>query len=227
MKETAIKNKVFGIGMNKTGTKTLSVCLKRLGYRNTSYDLDLLKDAKAGHFERIDRVIAEHDSFEDWPWPILFRELYEKYPESRFVLTKRKDSETWFRSLEKQAKMTGPTEFRKLVYGYEMPHENKEEHIRIYNKHNQDVLDFFRNKPGKLLVLCWETGSGWEEICSFLGVPVPNIPFPHANKSARRLTAVFGEDGHSGKEGGCTKGGVRSVSEKIKRVISKIRQVFQ
>ena len=27
----------------------------------------------------------------------------------------------------------------------------------------------------------WQPGDGWEPICDALGVPVPDVPFPHAN----------------------------------------------
>jgi sulfotransferase family protein len=187
------KVKVFGIGMNKTGTKTLGLCLKWLGYTNTSYDLDLLKDAVKGDYDGIDKVVEEFDCFEDWPWPIIFRVLDERYPDSKFILTIRKNSETWFRSLEKQSVLTGPTEYRKIVYGYEMPQENKEAHVEIYEKHNEEVIEYFKDKPGKMLVICWETGSEWNDLCSFLNLPVPDIPFPHANKSSRRLKSVNSE----------------------------------
>ena len=44
----------------------------------------------------------------------------------------------------------------------------------------------FRARPGDLLNVCWETGSGWQELCAFLGKPVPEIPFPHENKASDR-----------------------------------------
>lgn len=30
-------------------------------------------------------------------------------------------------------------------------------------------------------LLEWEVGDGWEPLCKFLGKPVPDVPFPHAN----------------------------------------------
>jgi Sulfotransferase domain len=33
--------------------------------------------------------------------------------------------------------------------------------------------------PERLLV--YEVGDGWEPLCRFLGVPVPDEPFPHVN----------------------------------------------
>ena len=33
--------------------------------------------------------------------------------------------------------------------------------------------------PDRLLE--WDISDGWEPLCKFLGKPVPDIPFPHAN----------------------------------------------
>jgi hypothetical protein len=30
-------------------------------------------------------------------------------------------------------------------------------------------------------LLEWHIGDGWEPLCKFLGKPVPNVEFPHAN----------------------------------------------
>jgi hypothetical protein len=30
----------------------------------------------------------------------------------------------------------------------------------------------------------WQSGDGWEPICSTLGIRVPNHPFPHVNTTA-------------------------------------------
>jgi len=30
----------------------------------------------------------------------------------------------------------------------------------------------------------WQPGDGWEPICCALGVPVPDVPFPHENSTA-------------------------------------------
>lgn len=177
--------KVAGIGLNKTGTTTLGLCLKHWEYRHTSYDLDLLRAVAAGNLSPALSVAAHYDSCEDWPWPLLYQTLDEHFPDARFILTVRKDAETWLRSLLRHAKRTGPTEARRLVYGYEMPHGHEKQHLAYYRAHNQAVQDYFSARPDKLLVVCWETGSGWQELADFLHQPVPDLPLPHANRSLR------------------------------------------
>ena len=175
-------NKVFGIGLNKTGTKTLGSCMKQLGYKHTSYNLKLLYEYKKNNFENIFNYINSFDSFEDWPWPLIYKELEKRYPLAKFILTLRESPEKWFESLCNHAKITGPTEARKIAYGHYMPHDNKKNHIDQYNAHYQNVLDYFSNKSNKLLVVCWEKGDGWQSICDFLDVPKPQNKFPHKNK---------------------------------------------
>lgn len=57
--------KVFGIGLNKTGTTTLAACLKILGYdRHCGYSHDLLEQYRSGKLELIFATLDVHDSFE-------------------------------------------------------------------------------------------------------------------------------------------------------------------
>ena len=44
--------------------------------------------------------------------------------------------------------------------------------------------------PERLLV--WEVGEGWEPLCEFLDVPVPDEPLPHANDRDTFLGRVIG-----------------------------------
>ena len=177
--------KVFGIGLNKTGTKTLGECFTLLGMRNTSYDLELLQAYDSKSFEKILNKACQFDSFEDWPWPLLYKEFDERFPDAKFILTLRKDPDIWYNSLCKHAILTGPTIARKIVYGFEMPADHRQEHLDYYLKHNEEVRAYFQDRPDKLLVVSWEDGDGWIELCNFLGIAdIPQVPFPHKNKSA-------------------------------------------
>ena len=175
--------KIFGIGLNKTGTKTLGKCMEYLGFANKSYDFELLLDYSKDNYHNIINTISSFDSFEDWPWPLIYKKIDLLYPNAKFILSTRLNSEIWFNSLCKHANKTGPTEARKIAYGYSMPMENPEHHKQIYKLHNSNVHNYFLGRPAKLLTVCWEKGDGWQQICSFLDIPVPDMPFPHVNKS--------------------------------------------
>lgn len=177
--------KIFGIGLNKTGTTSLGKALEILGYNNhITCDWELTKSYFDGNTDQIFSVADKHNNFEDWPWPLLYKELYKKYPESKFILTTRKSSTAWYKSLCKHSIRTGPTEFRKLIYGHYMPQDFPNEHIDIYESHNQNVSNFFNKEaPSQLIKVCWENGDGWNEICDFLNKDIPNFTFPFLNKS--------------------------------------------
>lgn len=183
MGEKRFDMKVFGIGLNKTGTKTLGSCFKTFSLKNKSYDKQLLLEYSRGNKEPIFQVSDAFDSFEDWPWPLLYRDFDKRYPDAKFILTVRKDPRIWFESLCRHADRTGPTRVRKIVYHHAMPHQHREEHIQIYNRHNEEVATYFRGRENKLLTLCWENGDHWEKLAIFLGLPVPDAPFPHKNRA--------------------------------------------
>lgn len=178
--------KVFGIGLNKTGTTTLGLCLKHLGFDHATCNLEMARHVARGDLEPVFAFVERHESFEDWPWPLIYRELDERFPGSRFVLTTRKDADTWLGSLKRHAVLTGPTELREIAYGYAMPHGRETEHIGVYERHNREVRRYFRDRPADFVELCWETGSGWTELCALLNVDVPEIPLPHANRSSSK-----------------------------------------
>jgi hypothetical protein len=191
------KMKVFGIGLNKTGTTTLGKALEILGFQDhVSCRSDLVKVwSKGGDLSPVFQVADQSNNFEDWPWPLVYRELYERYDEARFILTLRDSAETWHRSLCKHARRKGPSENRKLIYGHYMPHDFKEADISFYNQHNESVRTFFaKNGPEKLLEVCWENGDGWEALCSFLEVEVPAQPFPRLNQAREEKTIRFFRD---------------------------------
>ena len=179
--------KVVGVGLIKTGTKTLGVCLRRWGLKHISRDHEAFELWRKGEIETLLRKVGEFDSFEDWPWPLVYREIDREFPGTRFILTRRKDAKTWFRSVCKHAGRTGPTDYRKYVFGHEMPYGREKEHIQFYESHLRSVRAYFKDRPGDLLEVCWEDGSGWAELAAFLGFEPPDAPFPHLNKSPSRM----------------------------------------
>lgn len=50
-------------------------------------------------------------------------------------------------------------------------------------------MDHFKDRPDDLLVVDFTQGAGWNELCEFLGHPVPDAPFPHANDKRQESDA--------------------------------------
>src|SRR5262249_13217459 len=142
------KIKVFGIGLNKTGTSTLGECCRILGLRHTSYRSDMLLAYKEGNYDVILQETRRFDSFEDWPWPLLYKQLYNLYKNNAvYVLTTRITGSVWLQSLKKHCLNTDPDRpMRTLVYGYKYPHGYETEHLAFYENHNTNVRNFFRER---------------------------------------------------------------------------------
>ena len=181
--------KIFCIGFHKTGTTSLTVALKTLGYRVTGpngvNDPDIAKNVLPMAYD----LVKKYDAFQDNPWPIIYKELDQKYPGSKFILTLR-NPESWMRSQVRHFG-TRETPMRRWIYGVGCPEGNEEVYLRVFEKHNREVLAYFENRASDLLVMDLARGDGWEKLCPFLGAPLQSTPFPHANKATEResLTA--------------------------------------
>lgn len=178
------KTKVFCIGFHKTGTTSLEVALKKLGYRVTGSFGTKDPDIAEKVHEMAYAKVAEYDAFEDNPWPILYRELDERFPGSKFILTRR-PAENWIRSQVKDFATT-ETPMRRWIYGEDAgcPEGNEDIYIARYERHNREVLDYFKDRRQDLLVIDFPNDDGWSRLCPFLNVEIPDDPFPHANKAS-------------------------------------------
>jgi hypothetical protein len=179
-------NKIFGVGWAKTGTTTLGKCFEILGFNHQSQRLDLVTDVAQGDLSRIIALAKDKETFEDWPWIILYRELDRAFPGSRFVLTQR-DPARWLGSYLNMLRHQGeaPEELnqvRRILYGLPFPQVTEGQLVERYEKHNKDVVAYFQNRPQAVLVVNWERGDGWSELCRFLNKEIPAQPFPHANR---------------------------------------------
>jgi hypothetical protein len=178
--------KIFCIGFHKTGTTSLAVALQTLGYRVTGpngvKDPDIAKNV----YHMAHALVERYDAFQDNPWPIIYKELDLRYPNSKFILTLR-SSESWIQS---QVRHFGyeETPMRKWIYGVGCPKGHEDIYVRRFESHNTEVLDHFRGRRD-LLVMDLAKGDGWDKLCPFLDVDVPDIPFPHANRAADREKA--------------------------------------
>jgi hypothetical protein len=124
------------------------------------------------------------DAFQDNPWPILYKQLDRKFPGSKFILTLR-PSDEWIRSVvnhfsEKEMPM------REWIYGVGHPKGNEDVYIARYERHNREVLEYFKDRSEQLLVLNITAGEGWTKLCPFLGEHIPSVGFPCANTASER-----------------------------------------
>jgi glycosyltransferase involved in cell wall biosynthesis len=201
--------KVFCIGFLKTGTTSLEQALKDLGYRLGSQHQGelLLKAYVARDFKRIVEFCLTADAFQDIPFcfPFTFVALDQSFPNAKFILSVRDDSDQWYRSLVRfhgnafaggrvpvkddliRAASTYPGfiwDVFRLVWN--APDDDpyyKPLLVSRYERHNADVRDYFRSKSNLLEVNLSEKGA-YEKFCKFLGKEPAAEDFPRLNASS-------------------------------------------
>lgn len=174
--------KIVCVGLGKTGTTSFAEAMRHLGYRHKTLGLRHAYDNRRPLPIRL--ALMRHQSFDDFPWNYLYEKVDVLYPRSRFVLTTRVSATVWFDSLLRHTEREGETENHLSFYGYRHPSQNKRHFLNLYETHNARVREYFRGCP-RFTELCWEKGDGWAELCGFLDKPVPDLPFPHANRGVQ------------------------------------------
>lgn len=183
---------VFGLGLSRTGTRSLTAALHVLGIDTVHYpvDEDTFRALSSGKLDF--QLLESFDGITDITAAPYYAQLDRMHPDARFILTVR-DEVTWLRSCEthwrgrdafEEALTPGRVVHLKIrrflraaTYGtYEFEPE-RFAHVR--RRHVRDVQRHFAGREGKLLVLDIVGGEGWGSLCEFLGRPIPDQLFPH------------------------------------------------
>eukprot|EP01059_Diplonema_ambulator_P034274 TRINITY_DN759_c1_g2_i1.p1 TRINITY_DN759_c1_g2~~TRINITY_DN759_c1_g2_i1.p1 ORF type:complete len:230 (+),score=61.29 TRINITY_DN759_c1_g2_i1:65-754(+) len=192
---------VIGAGLGRTGTKSLKVALEDLGYGKCYHMMEarpwqvpMWADAANGKEIDWEKLFEGYAVGVDWPIASYYKELAERYPEAKVILTVR-DPEQWYRSVMETIYqisshipwfMQLQADYHSMIWkGIWDRHfhgkiTDKEYAISMYKAHIEEVK---RTIPSSRL-LVFEAKEGWGPLCKFLGKPVPDHPFPHINEAA-------------------------------------------
>lgn len=209
-KEKRENYKVFGIGFHKTETTSLARAITILGYNVTGPNCVTDPDIGQNILKIASELAEQYDAFQDNPWPIIFREMDQRYPRSKFILTLR-PTEKWIQSQVAHFG-TSTTPMREWIYGVGCPQGNEDVYIARYEKHNAEVLEYFKDRPDDLLVLKITEGEGFEKLCPFLNKEIPDIAFPNVNKVIDRDSTISSSNA------------VVRIKYKLKRVLNKLQR---
>ncbi len=177
--------KVFCLGFQKTGTSSLGKALEELGYSVAGYHpFRDLADKTDVTWEAISsracRIMEDHDAAQDTPWPLLYRTLDAAFSGARFVHITR-DPDAWINSAVKDFGRH-PNAIHNLIYGCPYPGGNEKTWVDRYLRHNAEVKAYFADRPDDFISLDLNKGEvNWQNLCGFLGEPVPDATWPHAN----------------------------------------------
>lgn len=175
-----MKQKVFGLGFHKTGTSTLATSLHKLGYAVCGQQNEKAKELLSGNITAFIELAKNYDAFEDDPWHLLYKEMDDAFPGSKFILTQR-DVDAWYKSCLNHF-YEDTTPIRDFMYGNGAPKDHEEKFKQVYLQHQKEIIAYFKDRPDDFLIIDFTKGEGWEKLCPFLGEPLPNDPVPHANK---------------------------------------------
>ncbi|EMD01152.1 hypothetical protein BAUCODRAFT_198853 [Baudoinia panamericana UAMH 10762] len=186
-----LRPKIFIIGLSKTGTTSIGDALALLGYKRLGW-----KDIRSRHLVHtwangdVDALIDQthyYDAFEDLPWPFMYRQMAEMYPDAKFVLSLRKDEQTWLRSMRRHVSRGEwlPYEY---FYGATEVDGHEDVVLHSYLNHTENVRAYFQHQPHRYTELNIDDGDmNWNVLCRFAECPagrVPSIPFPKSNTAA-------------------------------------------
>jgi len=206
---------VIGTGFGRTGTLSLKLALEQLGFGRCYHMIEvsqypghaaLWSAAHAGESIDWDALYAGYRATVDWPSAEFWWQLADHYPSAKVIHTERPSqawfksaSSTIFRTMTRGAPPGTPPAFaeqlemaRKLIlqgrFGGRL--DDEAHAVAIYEAHNARVK---REIPAARL-LVHEPGQGWAPLCKFLGVPIPETPYPRVNTTEDFLARFSATD---------------------------------
>jgi hypothetical protein len=167
-------------------------------------DIEFWDKVDQGNAVDFNELFSEFQASVGFPGYIYYKQIMEYYPDAKVLLSIR-DPEEWYENASKTIlvpdRNPGNKELadsirefnpylgecidriadlhRKVLHEeiFEGKFEDKDFAIGRFIERNQEVKKTV--PPERLLV--YQVTEGWEPICQFLEVPVPNKPFPHLN----------------------------------------------
>jgi hypothetical protein len=202
---------VIGAGFPRTGTSSLKASLQELGFGPCYHMSELLRnpdrvrqwDAMTNGDADWTSIFNGYRSAVDFPAAAYWRELAAHYPNAKIILTLR-DHDRWYESMAStvmraQLDPVARTVSRLVALGnpsyrtwfrwdnrlhdtfFEGDFAERSRVLKVFDRHIAEVQ---AEIPADRL-LVFDVAQGWEPLCEFLGVPVPDRPFPSVNDSAQ------------------------------------------
>ncbi|KAI8890204.1 hypothetical protein K501DRAFT_237160 [Backusella circina FSU 941] len=196
--------KIIGAGFGRTSTDSLRHALDILGYnthhmksifQDPDQDMDDFYYAAKNNGQDVDwdKIYKKYDAAVDWPTCTFYKQLMEKYPDAKVILTVR-SADSWYQSAiktlhvhyihpdfnsefaQKFKRMVGAVILNGTFNDPEKAHR-EEEVKKMFSDHIEEVKRHV--PPEKLYVM--QVGEGWEGLCQFLGKEIPDVPYPRIN----------------------------------------------
>ncbi|PKH56350.1 sulfotransferase family protein [Shewanella sp. Choline-02u-19] len=191
-------NKLFIIGLPRTGTTSISVALLDYGFN-------------VAHTAYTKRAFELADVISDSPCFCDYAQLDKLFPGSKFVYLER-DLTLWVPSMQMLInKMLANLDLKSGIFNPVLKRtfnavfefsstrvpDNKEHLAKCYQQHKQGVLAYFENRDD-LICIDVSKPSSLSELLTFIGISTEeNLDFPHLNVG--RKVACWKEHKHPNK----------------------------
>lgn len=205
---------VIGSGFGRTGTKSLKAALEELGFGPCHHMHEVLSNpGQVAHWQAFGRgeavdwaqVFDGYRSQVDWPGAAAWRDLAAAFPDARIIHSVRPE-EVWWASFQKTiGTLVGryrdlpmPPHVIAMLGAWEefageptfgRRYGDRDVALAAYRRRADEVRE---TVPADRL-LVFDVAEGWEPLCAFLGVSVPDRPFPHHNLRADFWEVLGGE----------------------------------
>lgn len=204
--------KVIGAGLPRTATLSQHAAMETLGFTPVYHMATVFETGAAPEWRRVldgekpaAGVLAGYQATVDWPGSYYTTDLAEAYPEAKIVLSERAP-DSWAQSMVKtiwglfyadnlmrhlsDARASIDPGWKSyLTMMKEMwhraglfddgPNTTPEHMAKAFVRRNEELKEAL---PAERL-LVWSAEDGWDPLCEFLEVPVPDQPFPQINDS--------------------------------------------
>jgi len=213
--------KLIGAGLPRTGTLSQKVALEMLGLAPCYHMVNVLGNLDEAEYWRRgldgeapwDQVFDGFQATVDWPGSFFYKELVDFYPDAKVLLSVR-DADSWARSMRdtifglfygdvlmhdlSSARGRVDPKWRSYIEmmqgmwqqsgliddGAATGQDSMKQAMERFNQEVQATVPSDR-------LLVWSVGDGWEPLCRFLELPIPDTPFPHLNDSKEFVERVI------------------------------------
>lgn len=203
---------IIGAGFGRTGTTSMKKALEMLGFDPCYHMREVFSNPDhavqwnaAYEGEKVDftKTLKGYKATVDWPGCDFYKELMVQFPDAKVILNTR-NPDTWYKSanttvyairnikpilfgalLQKCIIGNRMDRIRSMInYGiwgktFDGKFEDVEYAKKVFVNHIEDVKKYV--PEDRLLV--FNVSEGWEPLCKFLDVPIPDESFPHLNDS--------------------------------------------
>ena len=194
--------KIVGSGLGRTGTKSLQSALNMLGFGPCHHMVEVFAhpesmalwiEAGAGRPDW-EAIFAGYNSVVDYPGARYWRQIAARYPDAKILHTVR-DPDQWFDSTQatifapdSMVNRPGPAAafFDSIVGDMRAQLHDRAFMTDHFRRHTEEVKKTI--PPERLLI--YEAGQGWAPLCEFLGVAIPEEPYPSENSRAEFIARV-------------------------------------